>query len=107
MGMVRDAVGPDIQICFDIHTRLDTAHAVQMCKALEQFKPYFIEDPLRSENPDSYRTLARHVSLPIAAGEQWATKWPFREVIEEEQLCPYRPVHRWRSHRGSENHSLG
>ncbi|MBE12685.1 MAG: hypothetical protein CL744_03655 [Chloroflexi bacterium] len=86
MGMVRDAVGPDIQICFDIHTRLDTAHAVQMCKALEQFKPYFIEDPLRSENPASYRTLARHVSLPIAAGEQWATKWPFREVIEEELI---------------------
>ena len=86
MGMVRDAVGPDIQICFDIHTRLDTAHAVQMCKALEQFKPYFIEDPLRSENPASYRTLARHVSLPIAAGEQWATKWPFREVVEEELI---------------------
>ena len=26
------------------------------------------------------------MSLPIAAGEQWATKWPFREVIEEELI---------------------
>ena len=86
MARVRDAVGPDIQLCFDMHTRLDTAHAVQLCKALEPYRPFFIEDPLRSENPASYRTLARHVSLPIAAGEQWASKWPFREVIEEELI---------------------
>ncbi len=86
MAMVREAVGPDIQLCFDVHTRLDTAHVVAMCKTLEPYRPFFIEDPLRSENPASYRTLARHVSLPIAAGEQWATKWSFREVIEEELI---------------------
>ena len=86
MALVREAVGPDIEICFDVHTRLDTAHAIALCKALEPYKPFFIEDPLRSENPGSYRTLARHVSLPIAAGEQWASKWAFREVIEEELI---------------------
>ena len=86
MALVREAVGPDIQLCLDGHTRLDTAHVIQMCKALEPYRPYFIEDPLRSENPGSYRTLARHVSLPIAAGEQWASKWAFREVIEEELI---------------------
>ncbi len=86
MAAVREAVGPNVQMCFDVHTRLDTAMVIQMCKALEPYRPYFIEDPLRSENPASYRTLARHVSLPIAAGEQWASKWPFREVIEEELI---------------------
>ena len=86
MEMVRDAVGPDIQICFDVHTRLDTAHSITLCRALEKYRPFFIEDPLRSENPASYRTLARHVSVPIAAGEQWSSKWAFREVIEEELI---------------------
>ena len=86
MAMVREAVGPDIGVCFDVHTRLDTAHSIALCKALEKYKPYFIEDPLRSENPGSYRTLARHVSLPIAAGEQWSSKWAFRQVIEEELI---------------------
>ena len=86
MGLVREAVGPDIQICLDVHTRLDTAHVITLCRALEKFNPFFIEDPLRSENTASYRTLARHVSLPIAAGEQWASKWSFREVIEEELI---------------------
>ena len=86
MARVREAVGPDIQICFDVHTRLDTAHAISLCKELEPYKPFFIEDPLRAENPASYRTLARQVRLPIAAGEQWAGKWAFRQVIEEELI---------------------
>jgi galactonate dehydratase len=86
MALVREAIGPDIEMCFDVHTRLDTTHSITLCKILEPYKPFFIEDPLRSENPGSYRTLARHVSLPIAAGEQWASKWAFREVVEEELI---------------------
>ena len=84
MAAVRDAVGERIGLCLDVHTRLDTPRAIELCRRLEPYRPFFIEDPLRSENPGSYRTLARHVSLPIAAGEQWASKWAFREVIEEE-----------------------
>ena len=86
MSRVREAVGPEIQILLDAHTRLDTAHVVQMCKDLEEFKPYFIEDPLRSENPASYRNLRNQLNLPIAAGEQWVSKWSFRQVIEEELI---------------------
>ena len=86
MAAVREAVGDTIQLCLDVHTRLDTAHTVDLCRRLEPYRPFFIEDPLRSENPASYRTLARHVSLPIAAGEQWTSKWAFREVVEEELI---------------------
>ena len=86
MAIVREAIGPEVQICFDVHTQLDTAHVISLCKDLEPYKPFFIEDPLRAENPGSYRTLARHVRLPLAAGEQWASKWSFREVIEEELI---------------------
>ena len=86
VSSIREAVGSEINLCIDVHTRLDTVHAVQLCRKLEQFDMFFIEDPLRSENPASYRTLARQVSVPIAAGEQWSSKWGFREVIEEELI---------------------
>ncbi len=86
MAMVREAIGPHRHVCLDVHTRLDTSHVIDLCQELEPYKPYFIEDPLRSENPASYRTLARHIRLPIAAGEQWTSKWRFREVIEEELI---------------------
>jgi len=83
---IRDAVGDDINICLDVHTRLDTAHVIDLCKRLEEFRPYFIEDPLRSESPHAYRNLSKHTSLPIAAGEQWSSKWQFRQVIEEDLI---------------------
>ena len=86
VGKVRDTLGPQVQILLDVHTRLDSTHVISLCSDLEPFKPYFIEDPIRSENPGSYRKLSRHINLPIAAGEQWPHKWAFREVIEEELI---------------------
>ena len=83
---IREAVGDDINICLDVHTRLDTAHVIDLCKRLEEFNPFFIEDPLRSESPHAYRNLSKHTSLPIAAGEQWSSKWQFRQVIEEDLI---------------------
>jgi galactonate dehydratase len=83
---VREAVGEEIEVCIDIHTRLDPADTIPLCRALEAYRPYFLEDPLRSENPDSFRMLRRHVHAPLAAGEQFASKWEFRQLIEEELI---------------------
>lgn len=83
---VRQAVGEDIEICLDIHTRLDPHDAILICRELEKYRPYFLEDPIRSENPSSFHQLRRHVSAPLAAGEHFATKWEFRELIEEELI---------------------
>jgi galactonate dehydratase len=86
VAAVREVVGPEIHICLDVHTRIDTTHVITMCRNLEKYNPFFVEDPLRSENPESYRKLDRHVDVPIAAGEQWGSKWAFRQVIEEELI---------------------
>ncbi len=83
---IREAVGDDIEICLDIHTRLDPPDTITLCRALEQYRPYFLEDPLRSENPASFHQLRRHIAAPLAAGEHFATKWEFRELIEEELI---------------------
>ncbi len=48
--------------------------------------PFFIEDPLRSENPDSFKTLRPRTHVPLAAGEQFNSKWEFRQLIEEEWI---------------------
>ncbi|MEZ4637421.1 MAG: mandelate racemase/muconate lactonizing enzyme family protein [Caldilineaceae bacterium] len=83
---VREAVGEDIEICFDVHTRLDLPEAVWLCQEVEQFSPFFIEDPLRCENPDSFKTLRPRTRVPLAAGEQFSSKWEFRQLIEEEWI---------------------
>jgi galactonate dehydratase len=86
MQAVREAVGDDIEITFDVHTRLDLPDALLFCTEVEQFRPYFVEDPLRSENPDSFKTLRPRTRVPLAAGEQFSSKWRFREMIENEWI---------------------
>jgi L-alanine-DL-glutamate epimerase-like enolase superfamily enzyme len=83
---VREAVGDEIEVTFDVHTRLDLPDAIWLCREVEQFRPFFIEDPLRSENPDSFKTLRPRVHVPLAAGEQFSSKWEFRQLIEEEWI---------------------
>lgn len=83
---VRDAVGDDIELTFDVHTRLDLPDVVWLCREIETTRPFFIEDPLRCENPDSFKTLRPRVHVPLAAGEQFSSKWEFRQLIEEEWI---------------------
>ena len=83
---VREAVGEEIEITFDVHTRLDLPDALTLCREVEAFHPFFMEDPLRSENPDSFKTLRPRTSAPLAAGEQFSSKWEFRQLIEEEWI---------------------
>ncbi|HLZ10272.1 MAG TPA: mandelate racemase/muconate lactonizing enzyme family protein, partial [Chloroflexota bacterium] len=79
---VRDAVGDEMDLVFDVHTRLDPADAIQLCRGSEPYRPYFMEDPLRSENPGSFRLIRQQTAVPLGAGEQFANKWEFRELIE-------------------------
>jgi L-alanine-DL-glutamate epimerase-like enolase superfamily enzyme len=83
---VREAVGDELELIVDVHTRLDPSDAITLCRQLEPYRPYFVEDPLRMENFDSYRKLAAHVHVPLAAGEQFASKWEFRQHVEEDLI---------------------
>ena len=62
------------------------ADSVWLCREVEQYRPYFVEDPLRVENSQSYRQLRARTTVPLAAGEQYSSKWEFRQVIEEELI---------------------
>jgi galactonate dehydratase len=86
VAAIREGVGPEIEILIDLHTRLDPPDAIWFCRAVEPYRPYFVEDPFRSENPLPYQRL-RHLSeVPIAAGEQYSSKWDFLPLIEQELI---------------------
>jgi galactonate dehydratase len=83
---VREAVGPDVEICVDVHTRLDQADTIQLLRAVEPYRPFFMEDPIRAENFASLRRVRQATAVPIAMGEHCSSKWEFRELIEEELI---------------------
>ena len=83
---LRNGVGDEVEVIFEVHTRLTPIRATELCKAIEPLNPFFVEDPIRSENPGSFATLRAQTSVPIGTGEQLTTKWAFRELIEQELI---------------------
>ena len=47
---VREGVGPDGNWCIDFHQRFDLNDALRLCKAIEPYEPFFVEDPVRDEH---------------------------------------------------------
>ncbi len=88
---VRAAAGDRLELMVDLHTRLSPPDAIWFCNACESLRVYVIEDPIRSEHSAGYRHIRRQTRVPLAAGEQWAGKWEFREAIEEELVDFVRP----------------
>lgn len=83
---LRESLGPEIEICVDFHQRTTPTYAIQLARALEPMRPFFIEDPLRAENASLFSYLRQHISVPIATGEQLASKWDWQTLIEQDLM---------------------
>ena len=66
----RQAVGDEVDLCIEIHCRLTPAEAIALARGIEEFHPFFYEDPIRPENFDAVALVAQHISIPIATGER-------------------------------------
>ncbi|MCW3091103.1 MAG: mandelate racemase/muconate lactonizing enzyme family protein [Ferruginibacter sp.] len=79
--VVSAAVGPG-NWAIDLHTRFDMQDAIKICNEIEDLGPYFVEDPVRSENPGVYKTVRQMTKVPLAVGEQFGDRWDTNELIE-------------------------
>jgi galactonate dehydratase len=90
-AVIREAVGPEVDVGIDFHGRVSPAMAVRLAKALEPYQPMFIEEPVLPENVDAMVTVARSTTIPIATGERLFSKWGFREVLEKQAAVIMQP----------------
>ena len=81
IGLIRDAVGPEIDILIDCHGRLTPTSSVQMAAALDEFDIFFFEEPVLPEDPIAMAQVAASIAIPIATGERLVTKWGFRDIL--------------------------
>lgn len=66
---VRKACGEEVELLHDIHERVQPMDAINMIKELEQYRPFFIEDPFSPENMEWFEQLRASTTVPIAMGE--------------------------------------
>jgi galactonate dehydratase len=82
VAAIRDAVGPDIEIFVEMHGRFSAATAIELARMLDPFMPGWIEEPCPPEDIPSLQKVAEHVTVPVATGERYYTRYGFREPIE-------------------------
>lgn len=79
---IRDACGMDMEIAVEFHSHWNLPCAARIAKALEPYKPMWIEDMLLQDNMPAYAALARETSIPVTVSERLATRFQFRELLE-------------------------
>ncbi len=82
--VVREAVGPDIDILVEMHRRMAPMYAIRIARRIEQYRPYWFEEPVNAVNVDALAEVRRNVSLPVVTGEALYTKFDFRPVLEKQ-----------------------
>ena len=86
--LMREWVGPEVELAFDFHGKMTPALAIEVCHELKSMRPMFVEEPIPQENVDALKLVSDHVPFPIATGERLLSRWEFRLVFEK-QACAY------------------
>jgi L-rhamnonate dehydratase len=86
VAAAREALGPDVELMIDPGWMVNRSayDAIELCRALEPYNIFWLEDFLHPDNYEGYgRVKAAGVRTRLAAGEQEATGWGFRELISK------------------------
>ena len=89
--LMREWVGPDVELAFDFHGKMTPALAIEICHEIKDMRPMFVEEPVPQENVDALKLVSDHVTFPIATGERLLSRWEFRQVFEKQAAAYIQP----------------
>jgi mannonate dehydratase len=89
---LRTKLGDEVELLHDVHERVQLNEAINLCKSLEPYRPYFVEDPLPPEQNDHFRLLRQATTVPIAMGELFNNQHEYVPLIKE-RLIDFIRIH--------------
>jgi len=91
VGAVREAVGKAVDVCVELHRQMNPAESIWLGRRLEQFHPYFYEDPMLPDSPAIMGDVQAQCSLPIATGERFSTIFEYQQLLAAKGAAYVRP----------------
>lgn len=85
---LRAELGDELHLLHDVHHRLTPIEAARLCKDLEPYRLFWMEDAVPAEDPAAFELIRRHTTTPLAVGEVFNTIWDCKALIER-QLIDY------------------
>lgn len=84
---VREGVGAEGDWVIDFHQRFDFSDALRACKAIEEYEPYFVEDPVADAQAlAEIPKLRKMTTVPLTHGEEWGHRWDFYPLVENKDV---------------------
>ena len=84
--VLREAVGPDIELMCDINQRWTTWQAISIGRRIEQYHLRWLEDVTRADDFQGLAEVSRALDMPVAGGEYvWGIE-PFRQMLERRSV---------------------
>jgi len=90
--VLRAKLGDDVELLHDVHERVTLNQAINLCKSLEPYRLFFLEDPLPPEDNDHFRLLRQQTSTPLAMGELFNTQHEYVPLIKD-RLIDFIRIH--------------
>ncbi len=81
-GAVREGVGDEVDILFDLHWRFNVESAIRLARALEPYGLMWLEDPVPPSSPEALRAVADATRTPIATGENLYGRYGFAGIMD-------------------------
>jgi len=82
VAAARAVLGPDRDVAVDFHGRFTLANARRVAPLLEEFHPFFLEEPVVPENSHLIGEFARSTTIPVATGERLYNRQDFLPVLQ-------------------------
>ncbi len=89
---LRTTVGEEIELLHDVHERIPPILALQLCKDLEPYRLFFLEDPISPEDLDYFQLLRQQTSTPLAMGELFNSPHEWIGLVKD-RLIDFIRVH--------------
>src|SRR6266853_1305221 len=95
VAAVRRALGPQAKLMADVNCAWSPSFAIEMGRALEPYKLYWIEEPVATDDIDGSARVADALATPIAGYETEIGLYGFRELITRGAVDIVQPDIAW------------
>lgn len=87
----REAVGSEFDFILECHRSMDPMEAIAFARGVEEYRPFFLEDPIPPDSVEAMADVAARTNIPIATGERFINIQEFETVFQRKAAKYVRP----------------
>jgi L-rhamnonate dehydratase len=95
--VLRETVGPEIDIMIDAWSSWDVPYTLRMAERFADYAPHWIEEPVLADKIDSYAEITARMPnrILVAGGEHEYTRWGLGKLMAARAMHVFQPDTYW------------